>query len=44
LVEMLELNASRTNWHVGSLPRGLYFYRAEQDGKLVVGKLVVSGE
>jgi len=44
LVEMLELNASRTNWHVGNLPPGLYFYRAEQDGKTVMGKLVLRGE
>jgi len=44
LVEKLELNASRTNWHVGNLPRGLYFYRAEQDGKTVMGKLVLRGE
>ena len=44
LVEKLDLNASRTNWNVGNLQRGLYFYRSEQDGKTVVGKLVVSGE
>jgi len=44
LVEKLELNNLSTNWNVGNLPRGLYFYRAEQDGKTVVGKLVVSGE
>ncbi|MFA5418487.1 MAG: T9SS type A sorting domain-containing protein [Bacteroidales bacterium] len=44
LVEKLELNAARTQWNIGSLPRGLYFYRAEQDGKMVVGKLVLSGE
>jgi hypothetical protein len=44
LVEKLELTGSRTSWNVGSLPRGLYFYRAEQDGKTVVGKLVLSGE
>ncbi|MBU2556076.1 MAG: T9SS type A sorting domain-containing protein, partial [Bacteroidetes bacterium] len=44
LVEKLELNNLSTNWNVGNLPRGLYFYRAEQDGKTVVGKLVLSGE
>jgi hypothetical protein len=44
LVEKLELRDSRTSWNVGNLPRGLYFYRAEQDGKTVVGKLVLSGE
>jgi hypothetical protein len=44
LIEKLELRDSRTSWNAGSLPRGLYFYRAEQDGKTVVGKLVLSGE
>jgi len=44
LVEKLELNNLSTNWNVGNLPRGLYFYRAEQDGKTVVGKLVLRGE
>ena len=44
LVEKMELNNLSTNWNVGNLPRGLYFYRAEQDGKTVMGKLVVSGE
>jgi hypothetical protein len=44
LVEKLELNNLSTNWNVGNLPRGLYFYRAEQEGKTVVGKLVLSGE
>ena len=44
LVEKLELNAARTQWNIGSLPCGLYFYHAEQDGKTVVGKLVLRGE
>ncbi len=44
LIEKLELRDSRTSWNAGVLPRGLYFYRAEQDGKTVVGKLVLSGE
>ena len=41
LVEQFELTNMRTNWNAGRLPRGLYFYRAEQDGKTVVGKLVL---
>ncbi|MDP2723799.1 MAG: T9SS type A sorting domain-containing protein [Bacteroidales bacterium] len=44
LVEKLVLNAARTQWNIGSLPRGLYFYHAEQDGKMVAGKLVLGGE
>jgi len=41
LVEKLEITNLSTNWLVGGLPRGLYFYRAVQDGKTVAGKLVV---
>ena len=41
LVDQFELTNMRTNWNAGSLPRGLYFYRAEQNGKTVVGKLVL---
>ncbi|PIQ30553.1 MAG: hypothetical protein COW63_09640, partial [Bacteroidetes bacterium CG18_big_fil_WC_8_21_14_2_50_41_14] len=44
LVEKLELNNLITNWNVGNLPRGLYFYRAEQEGKTIEGKLVLRGE
>ncbi|PJB58642.1 MAG: hypothetical protein CO098_07560, partial [Bacteroidetes bacterium CG_4_9_14_3_um_filter_41_19] len=44
LVEKLVLNAARTQWNIGSLPRGLYFYHAEQNGKMVAGKLVLGGE
>ncbi|MDP2722653.1 MAG: T9SS type A sorting domain-containing protein, partial [Bacteroidales bacterium] len=44
LVEKLELYNLSTNWKVGNLPRGLYFYRAEQDGNTVTGKVVLLGE
>jgi hypothetical protein len=44
LVEKLFLHNHSTQWNVLGLPCGLYYYRAEQDGKMVVGKLVLSGD
>ena len=44
LAEKLTLNHQSTQWNASGLPHGLYYYRAEQDGKMVVGKLVLSGE
>ncbi len=44
LVEKLELKATPTRWNTSGLPGGLYYYRAEQDGKMVTGKVVLLGE
>ncbi len=44
LVEKLELKAPPTRWNTSGLPGGLYYYRAEQDGKMVTGKVVLLGE
>ncbi len=44
LVEKLELKATPTRWNTSGLPGGLYYYRVEQDGKIVTGKVVLLGE
>ncbi len=44
LVEKLELKATPTRWNTSGLPGGLYYYRAEQDGKMITGKVVLLGE
>ena len=44
LVEKLELKATPNQWNTSGLPGGLYYYRAEQDGKMATGKVVLLGE
>ena len=44
LVDKLELKATPTRWHTSGLPGGLYYYRAEQDGRTDPGKMVLLGE